>query len=221
MSTVSHELRTPLNAIGGYAELMVMGLHGPVTDEQREDLRRIRRAGQHLLALITDILSYAKLESGRVEMRVEEIALDEILRGAGAMIEPQARAKGVSYRYIPCQPGSVVHGDRDKVRQIVLNLLSNAVKFTDAGGEVTLGVDPDAAPVRVVVRDTGCGIAPDKLESIFEPFVQVGRRLSTASEGVGLGLAISRALAYAMGGDLTVTSRPGQGSIFMLTLRPV
>jgi signal transduction histidine kinase len=221
LSTVSHELRTPLNAIGGYAELMVMGLHGPVTDEQREDLRRIRRAGQHLLALITDILSYAKLESGRVEMRVEDIALDEILRGAGAMIEPQARAKGVSYRYIPCDPGSVVHGDRDKVRQIVLNLLSNAVKFTDAGGEVTLGVDPDAAPVRVVVRDTGCGIAPDKLESIFEPFVQVGRRLSTASEGVGLGLAISRALAYAMGGDLTVTSRPGQGSTFMLTLRPV
>lgn len=221
LRTVSHELRTPLNAIGGYAEIMIMGLHGPVTDEQREDLRRVRRAGQHLLALITDILDYAKLESGHVEVHADDVLLDEVLRAAGAMIEPQARSKGLTYRYIPCDPECAVRGDHDKVRQIVLNLLSNAVKFTDRGGDITLCVDPESSPVRIIVRDTGSGIAPDKLESIFEPFVQVGRRLSTATEGVGLGLAISRALAYAMGGDLTVTSRPGFGSTFTLTLRPV
>jgi signal transduction histidine kinase len=223
LSTMSHELRTPLTAIEGYAELMQMELHGPVTEEQREDLNRMRRAGQHLLKLVTHILDYAKLESGRVHVEAENIPVDETLRTAGAMIEVQAKTKGVSFHYDPCDPLRTARGDRDKVRQIVLNLLSNAVKFTDPGGSVTLacenaGVEPNGA-VRITVSDTGRGIAEDTLDSIFEPFVQVSRR-ADSTEGVGLGLPISRALAYAMGGDITVTSQPGTGSTFTLTLQP-
>jgi signal transduction histidine kinase len=225
LSTMSHELRTPLTAIEGYAELMQMELHGPVTDEQREDLQRMRRAGAHLLKLVTHILDYAKLESGRVHVEAENLPIDETLRAAGAMIELQARAKGVTYHYEPCDPTRTARGDRDKVRQIVLNLLSNAVKFTDVGGSVTLACEPGLAdrenntPVRITVHDTGRGIPPEILESIFEPYVQVGRRADSA-EGVGLGLPISRALAYAMGGDILVTSQPGIGSTFALTLQP-
>jgi signal transduction histidine kinase len=222
LSTMSHELRTPLTAIEGYAELMQMELHGPVTDEQREDLRRMRRAGAHLLKLVTHILDYAKLESGRIHVEAENLPIDETLRAAGAMIELQAHAKGVTYHYEPCDPARTARGDRDKVRQIVLNLLSNAVKFTDAGGSVTLACEPAPgdrnAPVRIAVHDTGRGIPADRLDSIFEPFVQVGRR-SDSAEGVGLGLPISRALAYAMGGDILVTSQPGVGSTFALTLQ--
>jgi signal transduction histidine kinase len=139
------------------------------------------------------------------------------------MIELQARAKGVGYHYEPCDPHRAARADRDKVRQIVLNLLSNAIKFTDPGGSVTLACElepaENGAPVRVIVRDTGRGIAAEILDSIFEPYVQVGRRADSA-EGVGLGLPISRALAYAMGGDILVTSQPGIGSTFVLTLQP-
>jgi signal transduction histidine kinase len=223
LSTMSHELRTPLTAIEGYAELMQMELHGPVTPEQREDLNRMRRAGQHLLKLVTHILDYAKLESGRMHVEAENFPIDETLRTAGAMIEIQARTKDVAFHYEGCDPLRTARGDRDKVRQIVLNLLSNAVKFTDPGGSVALACDPmgvDAdGPVRITVRDTGRGIPDDTLDSIFEPFVQVSRR-TDSTEGVGLGLPISRALAYAMGGDITVTSEPGVGSAFTLTLQP-
>lgn len=223
LSTMSHELRTPLTAIEGYAELMQMELHGPVTDRQREDLHRMRRAGQHLLKLVTHILDYAKLESGRVHVEAENVPIDETLRTAGAMIEIQAQAKNIAFQYIPADAPRTARGDRDKVRQIVLNLLANAVKFTDPGGAVTLACEPNAggadAHVRITVSDTGRGIPEDTIDSIFEPFVQ-GRRSTDSTEGVGLGLPISRALAYAMGGDITVTSQPGVGSTFVLTLQP-
>jgi len=218
LHTMSHELRTPLTAIEGYAELMQMELHGPVTDAQREDLRRVRHAGQHLLALITNILDFARVDAGHVAVEPADVPIDDALRSAGAMIEPQASARGVTFRYLPCDPTRAARGDADKVRQILINLLGNAVKFTGPGGIVTLGSDVDGETIRIAVTDTGCGIAADAVEAIFEPFVQAGPRRPGSGDGVGLGLPISRALAHAMDGTISVRSVPGAGSTFTLSL---
>jgi PAS domain S-box-containing protein len=219
LTTMSHELRTPLNAISGYTELLEMGVRGPVSEEQAEDLRRIKRASTHLLGLINDVLNYTKLQTTQVRFARAPFAVDEMLTAAAAMIAPQAHTKGVAFELIPVTDGStMLLGDRDKVLQIILNLLTNAVKFTRAAGAVTLTSDAVDGVVSIHVCDTGRGIAVDQLAAVFEPFVQVGRRLSGADEGAGLGLAISRDLARGMGGDLTAISTPGEGSTFTLTL---
>jgi signal transduction histidine kinase len=220
LAAMSHELRTPLNAIGGYAELMELGLRGPVSDEQRADLARIRRSQRHLLTLITDILNFARLEGGRVEYDLRPIPLADLIADAAPMIEPQLAAQQLAYE-VRLAPGgdTTARADQEKVRQILLNLLSNAAKFTPAGGRVTVAVEaPPGGAVMVRVADTGIGIPPDKLEAIFDPFVQVQSGLTRAHEGTGLGLAISRDLARGMGGDLTAESAVGVGSTFTLTL---
>jgi PAS domain S-box-containing protein len=219
LTTMSHELRTPLNAVAGYVDLLEMGVRGPVTDAQREDLRRIRRASQHLLSLINDILNYARLEAGSVELHLSEITLADALAEMEALITPQLRAKGVAYEYRPCDRSLRVHADREKLDQILLNLVGNAVKFTDRDGRITLSCIADDGHVRVIVQDTGRGIPRAKLQSIFDPFVQVDRHLTPErQQGVGLGLAISRDLARAMHGDISVESDAGQGATFVLTL---
>jgi len=219
LTTMSHELRTPLNAVSGYVDLLEMGVRGPVTDQQREDLRRIRRASQHLLSLINDILNYARLEAGSVELHLSEITLVDALSEMEALIAPQLRAKGVAYEYRPCARNVRVHADREKLDQILLNLVGNAVKFTDRDGRITLSCEVDGDNARVIVEDTGRGIPRGKLESIFDPFVQVDRHLTPERhQGVGLGLAISRDLARAMQGDISVQSDAGQGATFVLTL---
>jgi signal transduction histidine kinase len=218
LHTMSHELRTPLTAIEGYAELMQMELHGPVTDAQREDLRRVRRAGQHLLALITNILEFARVDAGHVAVEHGDVGIDDVLRTAGAMVEPQALARGIAFRYVPCDAARTARGDGDKVRQILVNLLGNAVKFTNPGGSVTLSSHESGDTIRIDVADTGCGITPEAADSIFQPFVQLGPRRTGPADGVGLGLPISRALASAMGGAITVASVPGAGSTFTLSL---
>ena len=220
LSTMSHELRTPLNAIAGYVDLLTMGLRGPVTDEQREDLARIRRSGQHLLALINDILNFARLDAGQVEFRIQDVHLDPVLADLEALVAPQVAAKGLTYSHQACGAPVAVRADPERLRQILLNLLTNAVKFTDVGGRIAIACDAsDRAAVRVRVRDTGRGIPADQLERIFEPFVQVDRNLTPGSQqGVGLGLAISRDLARRMGGDLAAKSARGEGSTFTLTL---
>jgi PAS domain S-box-containing protein len=219
LTTMSHELRTPLNAVSGYVDLLEMGVRGPITDQQREDLRRIRRASQHLLSLINDILNYARLEAGNVELHLSEIILADALSEMEELIAPQLRAKGVAYEYRPCPRTIRVHADREKLDQILLNLVGNAVKFTDRDGRITLSCDIDGDNARVVVEDTGRGIPRGKLESIFDPFVQVDRHLTPErQQGVGLGLAISRDLARAMHGDISVQSDAGQGATFVLTL---
>jgi PAS domain S-box-containing protein len=224
LAAMSHELRTPLNAIGGYAELMELGVRGPVTDEQRGDLARIRRSQRHLLTLITDILNFARLEGGRVEYDVRPVPLADLIADAAPMVEPQLAAQQLAFEVrLPEGAGdTTARADQEKVRQILLNLLSNAAKFTPAGGRVTVAVEappaPPGAPVRVRVSDTGIGIPADKLDAIFDPFVQVQTGLTRRHEGTGLGLAISRDLARGMGGDLTVESAPGAGSTFTLTL---
>jgi signal transduction histidine kinase len=219
LTTMSHELRTPLNAVSGYVDLLEMGVRGPVTDAQREDLRRIRRASQHLLALINDILNYARLEAGKIEIHLSTVTLADALAGMEALIAPQLETKGVHYEYRPCDAGVRVRADREKLDQILLNLVGNAVKFTDAGGSITLHCAQADGRAQVVVTDTGRGIPRGKLDSIFDPFVQVDRHLTPErQQGVGLGLAISRDLARAMGGDVRVQSTIGLGSIFTILL---
>ena len=218
LANMSHELRTPLNAIGGYTELMEMGIHGPVTAAQRDTLERVQAAQRHLLTLINDILSYARLEAGRVEFDLEALGARDVLSSLDALIAPQARAKSISYEVHECEPGLRFTGDEERVRQVLLNLVGNAVKFTGAGGRVILRCDADDAWVYLRVEDNGRGVPREKLESIFDPFTQVDRRLDQPQGGVGLGLAISRDLARGMGGDLSAESTPGEGSVFTVRL---
>jgi signal transduction histidine kinase len=215
---MSHDLRTPLNAIAGYVELIELGLRGPVTDAQREDLRRIRSSQRVLQTLVNNVLSFATLEVGRMDFVVGEVAVDETLAGLEPMIAPQLLAKRMRYVYRPCDPTLAAFADRDKLQQIVLNLLSNAIKFTPAGGTVSVGCLASGDRVSISVSDTGRGIPADKLERIFEPFVRVDTGFAGATEGTGLGLAISRDLARAMNGELTVESQVGEGSRFTLAL---
>jgi signal transduction histidine kinase len=219
LAVMSHELRTPLNAIGGYAELMELGIRGPVTEQQREDLSRIQRSQRHLLGLVNEVLNYAKLESGSVRYAVADVAVHEALADAAALLIPQARAKRLTLDIGECPPDLAVRADPEKLRQVLVNLLGNAVKFTDhRGAEVAVTCDANARTVAIQVRDTSIGIPADKLGAIFEPFVQVRADLTGTAEGTGLGLAISRDLARGMGGDLTAESTPGVGSTFTLTL---
>ncbi|GLC26982.1 PAS domain S-box protein [Roseisolibacter agri] len=238
LANMSHELRTPLNAIGGYAQLLEMGLHGPVTGEQHAALGRVTRAQQHLLGLINDVLNYAKLEAGRVEYDLQPVDLNEMAAQVAPLVEPMVRAKGLVLEVRPSAP-CLVWADREKLSQVLVNLLSNAVKFTDspdprtgAPGRVTMSItsrDDGDAPQPglgfVRVADTGVGIPRDQQDRIFEPFVQVRAAARSAYaqpvEGTGLGLAISRDLAQGMGGDLRVRSAPGEGSTFTVSLRRV
>jgi signal transduction histidine kinase/FixJ family two-component response regulator len=218
LAVMSHELRTPLNAIGGYAELIELGIRGPVTPEQLQDLRRIQVAQRHLAGLVNDVLNYVRIETGRVQYQLADLVLDDLLVGLDALIAPQVATKQLRYEYKPSDPAFVVRADREKVAQILLNLLTNAVKFTPSGGHITLECVAEAHRIHVCVRDDGIGIPPDKIEAIFDPFVQVSQRLVRESEGVGLGLAISRDLARGMAGSLNVESELGVGSTFTLSL---
>jgi signal transduction histidine kinase len=218
LAVMSHELRTPLNAIAGFTELISLGVRGPVTQDQLNDLERIRRSEMTLLTLINDLLSFAKLESGSVQYAITEMAVDEALQAASEIVELQVRAKSVIFVHVPCPRSVIVRADPDKVKQILLNLLSNAVKFTEPGGTITVRCSRDADRAYLYVTDTGAGIPPDKLHVIFDPFVQVDQRLVREHPGVGLGLAISRDLARGMDGDLAVTSTVGEGSTFTLSL---
>jgi len=218
LAAMSHELRTPLNAIGGYVDLLTMGLRGPVTEQQRADLDRIRRSQQHLLGLINDILNFSRIDAGQITYDLGDVSVQEVIESVSAMIAPQAAAKGLRFAASGAAEAGSFHGDRAKVEQILLNLLSNAVKFTREAGSVHLQCARAGGRITFRVIDTGIGIEEGQLDMIFEPFVQVGRTLTSPSEGTGLGLAISRDLALAMGGSLHAESRLGEGSVFTLTL---
>ena len=218
LAVMSHELRTPLNAIGGYAELLELGIRGPITSAQRADLGRIQQSQRHLLGLINQVLNYARVETGALEYDIGEVVAAEALAAAEALVVPQVRAKGITYVLGGCDPALRIRADREKLQQILLNLLTNAIKFTDAGGELRVACARAGEMVEMSVTDTGIGIAADKLARVFEPFVQVDQRLTRPHEGVGLGLAISRDLARAMDGDLTAESALGVGSTFRLRL---
>ena len=217
LAAMSHELRTPLNAIGGYADLLAMEIGGPVTTQQGDYVERIRRSQQHLLGIINDLLNYSRLEAGQVTYDIRPVALSVVVANVLPMIEPQATNRQLSLD-IALRDVEPALCDRAKVEQIVLNLLSNAVKFTPPGGRISVSTFRSSGLSGIRVADTGMGIPGEKLESIFEPFVQVGRSLVSPHEGAGLGVAISRDLARAMKGDLIVSSTLGVGSTFDLTL---
>ncbi len=218
LASMSHELRTPLNAIGGYAELLAMGIRGSLNADQAQDIARIRRSQKHLLTLINDVLNFAKVDAGQAEYRLTAVPVDEALHDTESMIAPQILAKGLRYSYKGAGRAASVLADPEKLQQIVLNLLSNAVKFTDTGGSITLSATPSGSCIDIAVADTGAGIPTEKLEKVFDPFVQAERRLNQPQQGVGLGLAISRDLAHAMGGEITLVSTVGKGSTFTLSL---
>lgn len=223
LATMSHELRTPLNAIAGHAQLIEMGLHGPVTEEQREALGRIELAQRHLLGLVNDVLNFARLQAGRIEYDVRPVQLADVVAAMDPLISPQLQAKGLAY-IVDAPDDVLVLADRDKLIQVLLNLMSNAVKFTPSGGEVRVECaersdgtgDPDTVFLRV--SDTGVGIPREKLVEIFDPFIQVDMSATGRKGGSGLGLAISRDLTRGMGGDLRVRSTVGDGTTFTVAL---
>jgi signal transduction histidine kinase len=218
LAAMSHELRTPLNAIGGYTDLIAGEIRGPITAVQRADLERIKKNQHHLLSLINDILNFAKLEAGRVQFDPIDVPLDEALGQLEALVAPQLEQKQLRYTYKCASPGSTAYTDPDRLQQILLNLLSNAIKFTPPGGEISVSCGAKDRWMLIQVTDTGVGIPPDKLDQIFEPFVQLARGQSVDVVGTGLGLSISRDLARAMGAELTAESRLDEGSTFTLSL---
>jgi signal transduction histidine kinase len=231
LATVSHEIRTPINAVMGYAELLEMGLAGELTEKQREYVGRVQGSSRHLLSLVNDVLDLSKIEAGEMAVRSEALPLRATADRALAQVEPQARAKAIAVSLEwSCPEDDVYVGDEDRVSQVLVNLLSNAVKFTEPGGAVTMTCSAEASGppsladvgdrgwVAVEVADTGIGIAPDKLEAVFDPFMQVDGTHTRREGGTGLGLAISRRLARLMSGELTLESTPGHGSRFTLWL---
>jgi PAS domain S-box-containing protein len=218
LAAMSHELRTPLNAVAGYVGLLEMEIHGPLNPAQQGALGRITTNQRHLSTLINDILSFARLEAGRIEFDVRTLSVAELVSSLESVVAYQAESKGIAYSVETCDGALQVRGDPERVRQILLNLVGNAIKFTPEGGWVVVSCEAEGEIVCVRVRDSGPGIAEEEQERIFEAFQQVGRGLHQPQDGVGLGLAISRDLARAMSGDLTVGSIPGKGSTFELRL---
>jgi signal transduction histidine kinase len=222
LTVMSHELRTPLNAIGGHAQLIEMGLHGPVTDAQREALDRVQRSQRHLLAMINDLLNLAQADAGRVTYAIVHQPVAPALREVATLLEPLAAMNGITITVRSDHDALLVQADPEKLQQIMLNVVSNAIKFSTHGGRITLESVPcptDASLVEIRVHDTGVGMPASQLSSIFEPFVQLGVPVHGGQrDGIGLGLSISRMLARGMGGDLTAESEEGAGSTFTLTV---
>ncbi|HYI11594.1 MAG TPA: PAS domain-containing sensor histidine kinase [Thermoanaerobaculia bacterium] len=217
LSMMSHDLRTPLQAISGYADVLALGISGEVSQMQLEHLSRIKSASAHLLRLINDILDFAQIDTGRVEIRIQNLLLPTVLTRAEALVALRFEEAGLSYTR-ECDPDLAILADSDRLQQILLNLLTNAIKFTESGG-VTVSCDHDGERAFIHVKDTGRGIPEDHLQRIFDPFVQVdAETVAPAQRGVGLGLAISHDLARAMDGDLTVASKVGEGTVFTVAL---
>jgi signal transduction histidine kinase len=181
----------------------------------------VQRSQRHLLGLINQVLNYARIEAGAVTYDLQPVLVGDVIAAVEAVVAPQLRDKELMHAIDVESTSLCVHADPERLQQILLNLLSNAIKFTESGGEVRISASPldeSARQVRIAVTDTGRGIPAEKLEAIFEPFVQVDSRLTRTEGGTGLGLAISRDLARRMAGDLTVVSELGQGSTFTITL---
>ena len=220
LASMSHELRTPLQAALGFAQLLRSGVFGTINDEQSEALARVERSQTHLARLIDDVLDFARLEAGRVRVLLERVPVSEIIDDLVPLVEPQAVLKKISLT-AESADGLVVAVDRQRMRQIMVNLVGNAIKFTNPGGVVRVAARPEANRIRFDVQDNGVGIPADRIKEIFEPFVQVDDALTRTASGAGLGLAISRDLARAMGGELSVQSEPGRGSVFSVSFPAV
>jgi signal transduction histidine kinase len=218
LATMSHELRTPLNAIGGYVELIELGVRGPVTEDQRRDLERVRYNQRHLLALIGNILDFTRLDAHKLPFDIGNVRVDRVATGVLSSMSPLLDEKHLRRECRGCEGPIFARADSARVEQILLNRLSNAVRFTPSGGLISVTVSEGDEQAVVVVEDSGIGIPPEKLGAIFEPFVQVDSGLTRTVGGTGLGLTISRALARAMGGELMAESDGATFARFTLTL---
>ena len=217
LANMSHELRTPLNSIIGFSRVMLKGIDGPLTELQAADLQSIHSSGQHLLGLINSILDMSKIEAGKMELVIDDMALPPVLDAVVDTTKALIKDRPVTLRTEVPQRLPLVRADAQRVRQVLLNLLSNAAKFTDEG-QITLKADVGPEFVTISVSDTGIGIEPDAQERLFIPFQQVDGSTTRRAGGTGLGLAISRSFVEVQGGEIWVESRPGKGSIFSFTL---
>ncbi|MBN8606415.1 MAG: hypothetical protein J0L81_05800 [Caulobacterales bacterium] len=222
LANMSHELRTPLNAVIGYSEIVQEDLESGDTERSAADLGRIRNAATHLLAMITEVLDFSRIEAGKIELQPSEFDLPALMAAAADDVRLVAGKNNTRLSVNVAPTVSRIHADQTRVRQCVLNLMSNAAKFT-RDGDIWVDVRPcriSGEPgVAINVRDTGKGIAPDDLKRLFQPFVQVDNTTTRNHDGAGLGLVITRRLARAMGGDVLAESELGEGSTFTLYLR--
>jgi signal transduction histidine kinase len=218
LAKVSHETRQPVHATVGWTETLAMEIQGPVTEGQREALRRIKQNQSRLLAVLNDLLDMSRIEAGKLELRITDVMVAQVIDAVDSAVAPQMRARDIRYDF--CRPPEtlVMRADHGQLLGILTNLLSNAAKFTPPGGQVSVDCRREGGRVVVAVCDTGIGITPELHERVFEPFFQVDAGFTRTTTGTGLGLAISREAARAMGGELTLSSAPGDGSIFSIWL---
>jgi len=218
LAVMSHELRTPLNAISGYVDLLSLGVDGKLTEKQHASLSRIQLSQQHLLSLIDDVLSFAKIEAGRLSVDVRSVAIHGVVESLEALVRPELERKELVFSYEPNNDALWARADPEKLRQILLNFLANAIKFTPQGGRIQVGADRYEEFVRIWVSDTGIGIPSDMIAHVFEPFFQVEQGTTRRYPGIGLGLAIARDLANAMNGEVRLESTAGKGTTISLLL---
>jgi CheY-like chemotaxis protein len=218
VARMSHELRTPLNAILGFSEVLLLDTQHALTPDQQKRLGHVQRAGGHLLLLINDLLDLSRIEAGVLRIEFDDIDVLDAVRDAVHEVATQAAARHVHISVEVPQDGPImVRGDRTRLRQVVLNLLTNAIKYNQLEGQVTVHLTADAARLKLRVRDGGLGLSPEQLGKLFQPFNRLGRE-SSAIEGTGIGLVISRSLVELMGGTLTAHSELGAGSEFTVEL---
>jgi signal transduction histidine kinase len=217
LAVMSHELRTPLTAIMGYEELLSDGITGPVTELQRQQLGRINASARHLLGLIDEILTFARVDIGRERIRWESMSINHTLTDAISLLQPMAAAKSLMIVVKLLDEDQSIQTDGTKLRQMLVNILSNAIKFTEKG-DVHVGCAVSDGVLEVRIADTGVGIAAENIDYVFEPFWQAEQTATRTTGGTGLGLSVTRKLARLLGGDVTVASRLGTGTTFLLTL---
>ena len=218
ISTVSHELRTPLTSIVGYLELLEDEIAGPLAPTQRQYVENMRQSASHLSGLVDSILDSARLARGALEVRCEDIDLGIIAQGAVETLRAVAERKQLQLTSVVADDLPLALGDSVRLTQVLHNLIGNAIKFTRSGGAIQVHVFASPGGVRLEVRDTGIGIPTEQIERVFEPFFQVDGTLTREHNGTGLGLTIVRDMVQAMGGEVGVTSEPGNGSVFWVTL---
>jgi signal transduction histidine kinase len=217
LAVMSHELRTPLTAIMGYEELLSDGITGPVTELQRQQLGRINASARHLLGLIDEILTFARVDVGRERVRWESMSVNHTIADSAALVEPMAAAKSIDFIVDLLEEDQAIQTDGTKLRQMLVNLLSNGIKFTE-NGEVRVSCAVSDGVLEVSIADTGVGIPAENIEEVFELFWQAEQTATRKTGGTGLGLSVTRKLARLLGGDVTVASRVGMGTTFLLTL---
>ena len=223
LANVSHELRTPLNSILGFSELLLEKSFGPLTGKQKDYASFIHGSGSHLLQLINTILDLSKIDSGRMEVHLENFSLKSLIDEIMGIVTPQAMDKEIDMKTHLDESIDVIAADRSMVKQIFLNLLSNSLKFSEVGGRITLRTDAitglgNQGAVKVTVTDTGIGIEKEDIEKIFGEFMQVDHSLTRKHGGTGLGLTLSKKMVELHGGEMTVESDPGKMTSFIFTL---